>query len=146
MKKVYLKDLKPDEVIRRLKSGEVIKSKYSTKAEIKMIGGVICRISEHEILYGGALVVYKSGAGYDQYYFEEPEELELEDGKRYKTKSGKNIWQKIKCWLKGHDYEPMCDYCRRMGGLTECAITGVRCYENKDNKVKRCKKCGKVKK
>ena len=60
------------------------------------------------------------------------------------------MWQKIKCWLIGHEFEPMCDYCQRLASEhrcpTECAVTGVRCEGNKKDNVKRCKHCGKVKK
>lgn len=45
------------------------------------------------------------------------------------------MWQKIKCWFRGHEFEPMCDYCQRLASKhrcpTECAVTGVRCEGNK---------------
>ena len=45
------------------------------------------------------------------------------------------MWQKIKCWFRGHEFEPMCNYCRRLASKhrcpTECAVTGVRCEGNK---------------
>lgn len=47
------------------------------------------------------------------------------------------MWQKIKCWLRGHEFEPMCNYCLRLASehrcLTECAITGVSCEGNKNS-------------
>lgn len=56
------------------------------------------------------------------------------------------MWQKIKCWLGLHEFEPMCDYCqresRKNGHATWCSVTGVRCNGHKF----RCKHCGKVKK
>jgi len=58
--------------------------------------------------------------------------------------------RKFMCWLRGHDFEPMCDYCQRLAHKykcpTECAVTGVRCDRNKKDNIKRCKHCGKVKK
>lgn len=41
MKKVYLKDLQPDEVIRRLKAGEVAKVEDSEYV-FKFIDGMLC--------------------------------------------------------------------------------------------------------
>ena len=42
--KTYLKDLTPDEVIRRLKAGEVVKHEKGNY-EKKWIDGIICTIS-----------------------------------------------------------------------------------------------------
>lgn len=62
------------------------------------------------------------------------------------------IWivrQKIKCWLKGHDYEPMCDYCRRLSKKinkpTWCSLSNINCHKNYDGKLMRCIHCGKIK-
>ena len=53
------------------------------------------------------------------------------------------------CWIRGHDYEKMCDFCTHLSQKdripTECTITGVRCNENKHDDLKRCKRCGKLK-
>lgn len=95
MKKVYLKDLKPDEVTRRLKAGEVVKYPDSN-LEIKMIDGVLCRFTKHEIVYGTYLTVCTYGTGYSEYYFEEPEELKLEVGKCYRTRDGRKAFIFVK--------------------------------------------------
>lgn len=89
--KTYLKDLTPEEVIRRLKAGGVVKYPDS-KLEIKMIDDVICRFSEHEIVYGTFLTVCTYGAGCSEYYFETPDELKLEVGKCYKTRDGRKAF------------------------------------------------------
>lgn len=78
MKKVYLKDLQLDEVIRRLKSGEILKNEQS-KSQIKYIDGVLCRICENGTIEYNTNFWTCNIA----HYFEEPEELKLEVGKPY---------------------------------------------------------------
>ena len=58
------------------------------------------------------------------------------------------MWQKIKCWLGWHEFEPMgdlCDDCQRKareeGGNLWCFLTGVPCIKD----AFKCKHCGKVK-
>ena len=87
MKKVYLKDLQLDEVIRRLKSGEILKNEQS-KSQIKYIDGVLCRICENGTIEYNTNFWTCNIA----HYFEEPEELKLEVGKPYKTKSGEKAF------------------------------------------------------
>lgn len=91
MKKVYLKDLQPDEVIRRLKAGEVVKCETDEhepmKGQYKMIDGVLCGFFEGgDILYGAAI---EQDNGF---YFEEPEKLKIEVRKPYKTKDGRKAF------------------------------------------------------
>lgn len=58
--------------------------------------------------------------------------------------------RRLLCLIRGHEYEKMCDYCKRLADKhhcpTECAVTGVRCEPNKNGNLKRCNRCGKVKK
>lgn len=89
--KTYLKDLTPEEVIRRLKAGEVVRYPDSN-LEIKMIDGVLCRFTKHEIVYGTYSTVCTNGTEYSEYYFETPAELKLEVGKCYKTRDGRKAF------------------------------------------------------
>lgn len=87
MKKVYLKDLKPDEVIRRLKAGEVVKDEKS-KEIIKMIEGILSFISP----LGNIRLNIILNPLCPDYYFEEPEKLKIEVGKCYKTRDGRKAF------------------------------------------------------
>lgn len=82
MKRVYLKDLQPDEVIRRLKSGEVVKH-IRGNYEKKLIDGVICTIFNKK-----GHIINDCITSDESAYFEEPEELKFELGTRYKTRDG----------------------------------------------------------
>ena len=84
--KTYLKDLTPDEVIRRLKAGEVAKGEDCI---IKMVDGVPC------IYYGDGTVNFNILIILDkltEIYFETPDELKLEVGKCYKTRDGRKAF------------------------------------------------------
>ena len=87
MKKVLLKDLQPDEVIRRLKAGEVVKDECS-KEIIKMIEGILCSVSD----LGNTRLNILLNPLCPDYYFEEPEELKLEVGKFYRTRDGRKVF------------------------------------------------------
>ena len=87
MKRVYLKDLPIDEVIRRLKAGKILKNEQN-KGQIKYINGVLCKICENGTIeyntnFWTCNVVH---------YFEEPEELKLEVGKCYRTRDGRKAF------------------------------------------------------
>lgn len=86
MKKVYLKDLQPDEVIRRLKAGEVVKDDKG-KYEKKLIDGIICTIYNDKGYVINDYLISDVSA-----YFEEPEELKLEVGKCYRTRDGRKAF------------------------------------------------------
>lgn len=97
MKKVYLKDLQPDEVIRRLRAGEVVKDEKS-KEIIKMIEGILSNVSP----FGNIRLNIILNPLCPDYYFEEPEELKLEVGKCYRTRDGRkafisNIYEDKSC-------------------------------------------------
>lgn len=85
--KTYLKDLTPEEIIKRLKNGEVIKIKDS-KEYFKMIDDVICRFFDYGDVGIGSLLY----AGPDDAYFEIEEPLTFEEGKFYKTREGKKAY------------------------------------------------------
>ena len=86
MKKVYLKDLQPDEVIRRLKAGEVAKHTKGNYKK-KLIDGFICTIFN-----SGRFVVNDYLVNDESAYFEEPEKLKLEVGKCYRTRDGRKAF------------------------------------------------------
>ena len=79
--KTYLKDLKPEEVIRRLKAGEVLKDEH-INSQIKYIDDVLCYFCENGVVEYNANVWSCN----INYYFETPDELKLEVGKCYKTR------------------------------------------------------------
>ena len=95
--KTYLKDLTPEEVIRRLKAGEVVKCETDEcepmEGQYKMIDGVICGFFEDgDILYGSGISVSQDNG----FYFETPDELKLEVGKCYKTRDGRKSFVSFK--------------------------------------------------
>lgn len=81
--KTYLKDLTPEEVIRRLKAGEVVNfEEHNTK--IKMVEGILSSVFQD-----GTIRINISLDLFDERcYFEEPEELKIEVGKFYRTRDG----------------------------------------------------------
>lgn len=88
--KTYLKDLTPEEVIRRLKAGEVLKEDDS-KTITKLVEGVWCTY------YQNGSIGLNDGFNLDSdarqyYYFETPDELKLEVGKCYKTRDGRKAF------------------------------------------------------
>lgn len=90
MTKTYLKDLKPDEVIRRLKAGEVLKDKDS-KTIVKIVDGFICAFrSNGEFTINDG--VFSDCDTRELQYFETPDELKLEVGKCYKTRDGRKAF------------------------------------------------------
>ena len=81
--KTYLKDLTPEEIIRRLKAGEVVKNEQS-KNIIKYIDDVLCNFCENgTVEYNTNFWICNCS-----YYFETTDELKLQEGKRYKTRGG----------------------------------------------------------
>lgn len=85
--KTYLKDLTPEEIIKRLKNGEVIKIENSVEY-IEMIGGIICYHSNDGDVIVGASIFKNQG----NRYFETEEPLTFEEGKFYKTREGKKAY------------------------------------------------------
>ena len=85
--KTYLKDLTPEEIIKRLQAGEVVNfEEYSTK--IKMIEGVLSSVFQD-----GTIRLNVSLDLFDERcYFETPDELKLEVGKCYRTKDGRKAF------------------------------------------------------
>lgn len=84
--KTYLKDLAPEEVIRRLKAGEVVKHEKGNY-EKKWIDGIICTIFN-----SGGFIVNDFLREDESAYFETPDELKLEVGKCYKTRDGRKAF------------------------------------------------------
>lgn len=92
MKKVYLKDLPIDEVIRRLKAGKVVR--YDNTATIsKLIEGFLC-----DVFTDGdyRICSYISARSQLQPHFEEQEQLKLEVGKCYRTRDGRKAFIFVK--------------------------------------------------
>lgn len=88
--KTYLKDLTLEEIIKRLKNGEIIKTEEDRDDIcIKYYDGVICRA------YKDGSFTINAGFTNDiacEYYFETEEPLTFEEGKFYKTREGKKAY------------------------------------------------------
>ena len=98
--KTYLKDLTPEEVIRRLKAGEVL-IEDDSKTITKLVEGVWCTYCPD----GSIWLNDGFNLNEKQYnYFETPDELKLEVGKCYKTRDGRKAYIFIKPIKYGIDY------------------------------------------
>ena len=87
--KTYLKDLTHEEIIKRLKNGEVVKIKYNG-SYIKMIDGIMVKFYPlHKFIINVSIDLDLEG---DDYYFEKEEPLTFEEGKFYKTREGKKAY------------------------------------------------------
>ena len=80
--KTYLKDLTPEEIIRKLKAGEVVKNETSNA---RIVEGMVCLFRNEKLFAIGAFGVETDD------YFETTDELELEVGKFYRTRDGKKV-------------------------------------------------------
>lgn len=94
MKKTYLNTLKPKEIIKRLKSGEVVKFNgwASKEFTIRMIDGVLVGIDEDEIQIGDSILIEKN---IKDYYFEEEvyeEPFKITGAGLYKTHDGRKVF------------------------------------------------------
>lgn len=108
--KTYLKDLSPEEVIRRLKAGEVVKCE-KTNFVYKVIDDLPCIIyDDGEVVYNASLTICKNGP----FYFDTPDELKLEVGKCYRTRDGRKAF--ISCKIFDDEF-PF------LGIVTDCAST-----------------------
>lgn len=85
--KTYLKDLTPDEVIRKLKAGEVVNFE-SSKEKIKIIDGIISGFYPN----GDTMLNVSLDLTDDILYFETPDELKIEVGKCYRTRDGRKAF------------------------------------------------------
>ena len=92
--KTYLKDLAPEEIIKRLKNGEILHP-VNPDFYIKMIDGVLCEFYNNELKFINVQVgsVYRpdSNEGYD-FYFETEEPFEIKETGLYKTICGKKVF------------------------------------------------------
>lgn len=84
--KTYLKDLTPEEIIKRLKNGEVPKSLLN-RGIIKLVDGVMFMAKTD----GSIIINPRLEITYDL-YFETEEPLTFEEGKFYKTRDGKKAY------------------------------------------------------
>lgn len=99
MKKIPLKDLQPNEIIRRLKAGEILKE-FKSKNYVKVINDVICTFYENgDISINDNLIFNIKNE--PLMYFEEPEELKLEVGKCYWTRDERKAF--ISCYIADID-------------------------------------------
>lgn len=89
--KTYLKNLTPEEIIKRLKNGEIIKSEEDDEIIIKYYDGVI--YSSNKRFGDYQINVSFMNTGADEFYFDtEDSSLTFEEGKFYKTREGKKAY------------------------------------------------------
>lgn len=88
MKKVYLNTLTTEEIIKRLKDGELVKRDDRSGLIYKMIDGVIIIKDSKGITLGGRLLINEV----DYLYFEEEEPFEIEETGVYKTRDGRKAY------------------------------------------------------
>lgn len=89
-KHVFLNTLTSEEIIKRLKNGEVVKREDRwDKLIYRMIDGVIVAKDGTDIIIGDTMVIDKE----DDFYFEEEEEpFEITETGVYKTREGKKAF------------------------------------------------------
>ena len=85
--KTYLKDLTLEEIIKRLKNGEIVKVENS-KEYFKMIDGVVCRFFDYGNI-GISSVLFTEP---DDVYFETEEPFEIKEAGLYKTRDGRKVF------------------------------------------------------
>lgn len=86
--KTYLKDLTPEEVIRRLKAGEVLRDEE--RVSTKLVEGMLFTYYDNRIILNSS--VFIDDVAKENLYFETPDELKLEVGKCYKTRDGRKAF------------------------------------------------------
>lgn len=86
-KKIYLNTLKDEEVIKRLKNGEVIHIEKNSY-KIKMIDGMIVEKLEDCTVFGISFTVDST----NDFYFEEEEPFEITQLGFYKTRDGRKAY------------------------------------------------------
>lgn len=87
MKKIYLNTLTTEDIIKRLKDGEVIKIDGYEGFHYKMVDGIICYITGCYTHIGR----YVDTQDCDN-YFEEQEELKVDKTGLYKTRDGHRVF------------------------------------------------------
>lgn len=84
--KTYLKNLTPEEIIKRLKNGEIIKFDEDKTFHIKVIDGIICRIVDKNNFVINA--VFDN----ENFYFETEEPFKIKKIGLYKTRGGRKVF------------------------------------------------------
>ena len=86
--KEYIKDMKSEEAIKRLKNGEILKIEDSAHY-FKNVDGVICHIGED-----GKILLINAAVDPDipVFYFEKKEEFKITEPGLYKAKCGKMVF------------------------------------------------------
>lgn len=89
MKKIYLNTLKTEEIIKRLKAGEVIKIDGDQLFEIKCIDGVVCSFDGPAKRINTSVVI----DDHDDFYFEGADDpFKITETGVYKTKDGRRAF------------------------------------------------------
>lgn len=83
--KKYIKYMTPEEIVKRLNDGEIIKDD-NTEKYFKMIDGQICHLGKYYCVIGTKIRTDK------QYYFETEESTEIKETGLYKTRDGRKAF------------------------------------------------------
>lgn len=95
MTRTYLKDLKPEEVVRRLKNGEKVYIKGDGDFYYKMIDGVICEYDGNIVDIGCSILI--NATNRDLLYFETEDKkpFQITHTGLYKTRDGRKAFIKF---------------------------------------------------
>lgn len=102
--KQYIKDMTPEEIIQRLKNGEILHP-LNPDGYYKMIDGVLCEFYKNELQFINTQIgsVYRPdlNEGFD-YYFETKEPFKITESGFYKTKDRSKVYIS---WIKTYDMD-----------------------------------------
>lgn len=119
MKKTFLNTLTLEEIIRRLRAGEVVKRDDRSGLIYRMIDGVIIQEDGEDIGIGGYFTV----DGVEDYYFEEDEPFEIKETGVYKTRDGRKAFV-YKIDDESNTIYPICYVVEKEEGLLLATIQG----------------------
>ena len=88
MKKVYLRDLTPEQVTERLNKGEIIYNVNFPDWRYKYINGILCGIGSNSIVYNDNIHIRNASS----FFFKEQEPLNIKLGKFYETRDGRKAY------------------------------------------------------
>lgn len=120
--KTYLKDLTPEEIIKRLKNGEFLQNPFG--GYYKMVDGIICKF-----LPNGNTVIAEclSSQMNSDCYFETEEPFEIKEIGFYKTRDGKKAFV---YYIANNDIKPIKGVIQGMNCIISWFLSGE--YEQAD--------------
>lgn len=96
MKKIYLNTLKTEEIIKRLKAGEIIKNDDDKRLELKCFDGILCSSDSNCRFINTHVLIDDT----DDFYFEGADDsFKITETGLYKTRDGRRAFI---CQVKEH--------------------------------------------